>query len=195
MSELPLFLLHTVLFPGGRCRLRVFEKRYMDMVSTCLKTQQPFGICLIRTGTEVGEAAWPYAVGTAAHVVEWDMLQAGILGISVRGGRRFHVDHTHVQPDALIVGEVQFLPDEPATPLSATHQRLSELLALIINEVGEQYYFPPAKLDDAAWVAYRLAEFLPVQNRLRQDLLEESDPLKRLDMVAVAIDAVQAGHG
>ena len=32
MPELPLFPLHTVLFPGGLLPLRVFEPRYLDMV-------------------------------------------------------------------------------------------------------------------------------------------------------------------
>lgn len=194
MTKLPLFPLNTVLFPGGRCELRVFEKRYMDMVTTCLKREQPFGICLIRTGHEVGEAAQPHPFGTAAHIVECDVVEPGILSIAVRGGQRFRVAHTYVQPDKLIMADVEYLPEEGRTPLSIPYQRLSAILEKIITEVGEQHYSPPVKLDDAVWVAYRLAESLPVSNGLRQELLEESDPTYRLEMLAVAIDDAQTGR-
>ncbi len=69
MAELALFPLHAVLFPGGRLALRVFEKRYRDMVSACLKREDVFGVCLIRAGREVGAAAEPYPVGTTARIL------------------------------------------------------------------------------------------------------------------------------
>ena len=33
---IPLFPLRSVLFPGGRLPLRIFEQRYMDMAKACL---------------------------------------------------------------------------------------------------------------------------------------------------------------
>ena len=68
MSRVPLFLLNTVLFPGASLPLKVFEARYLDMVSDCLKRDQPFGVCLLRSGKEVGAAGEPHPVGTLAHV-------------------------------------------------------------------------------------------------------------------------------
>ena len=59
IEDLPLFPLHTVLFPGGRLPLRIFEQRYMDMAKACLKDGSPFGVCLIREGEEVGAPAVP----------------------------------------------------------------------------------------------------------------------------------------
>ena len=56
--ELALFPLNTVLFPGGRLPLRIFETRYMDMAKACLKDGTPFGVCLIVAGKEVGEQVW-----------------------------------------------------------------------------------------------------------------------------------------
>lgn len=191
MSELALFPLHTVLFPGGRLGLRVFEKRYMDMVSACMKAAEPFGVCLIRKGNEVGEAAEAHNVGTAGHIIEWDMTQAGILQISVRGGQRFRVERTQVREDQLIMGEVEFLPEEHAQALPATHRDLRELLAKILEQTGEQSYFPPVKLDDATWVAYRLSELLPLPSALKQQVLEQSGALQRLDLLAAAIAAAR----
>ena len=81
MTRIPLFLLHTVLFPGARLPLKVFEARYLDMVSACLRDKQPFGVCLIKSGQEVGDAGEPHRVGTLAHIEEWEMPTTGILHI------------------------------------------------------------------------------------------------------------------
>lgn len=191
MSELPLFPLNTVLFPGGRLQLRVFEKRYMDMVSTCMKDEQPFGVCLIRAGLEVGQAAQPYPFGTAGHIVEWDMAQAGILNIVVRGGCCFRVNRTYVRPDQLLVGQVEFLQAQPAAALPLAHHDLRELLAKILEQVGEQYYFPPVQLGEAGWVAHRLTELLPLPSDLKQQVLEQSDAEHKLDLLTAAIAAAR----
>jgi Lon protease-like protein len=180
MSELPLFLVHSVLFSNGRFRLRVFEKRYMDMVTHCLKHETPFGVCLIRAGYEVGEAAQPSSVGTTANLDEYDMPQTGILHISVRGGERFRVLDTRVLADQLITGETALLPEEPHVDLGPTHEDLRELLAKILNQVDGRYYYPPVRLDDASWVA----ELLPVSNDCRQQVLEQPDPRRKLDILA-----------
>ena len=44
-DALPLFPLHTVLFPGGPLALRIFEPRYLDMVRRCLKEQPASAWC------------------------------------------------------------------------------------------------------------------------------------------------------
>ena len=68
---LPLFPLGSVLFPGGRLPLRIFEQRYMDMAKACFKESGSFGICLIAAGEEVArpgeKPAEPHAVGTLAQ--------------------------------------------------------------------------------------------------------------------------------
>ena len=192
MSELPLFPVHSVLFPDGRFRLRVFEKRYMDMVTRCIKQETPFGVCLIRAGHEVGEAAQPSSVGTTANLDEYDMPQTGILHISVRGGQRFRVLDTRVLADQLIMGDTALLPEEPHVDLGSTHENLRELLAKILNEVDGRYYYLPVRLDDATWVAYRLAEFLPVSNECGQQVLEQPDPRRKLDILAAQITEREA---
>src|SRR5215472_12119694 len=59
MSEmLPLFPLTTVLFPGMRLPLHIFEPRYRQLVSDLLDRPEPrqFGVIAIRKGREVGES-------------------------------------------------------------------------------------------------------------------------------------------
>src|SRR5215472_14441288 len=103
MPELALFPLNTVLFPGGALPLRIFETRYLDMVSRCLKEGQGFGVCLIREGAETG-AAKIHMAGTLAEIGDWSRGEDSLLHILVRGTRRFRVSALRQQPDGLNLG-------------------------------------------------------------------------------------------
>src|SRR5690606_16954893 len=116
MSEIiPRFPLHTVLFPGGPQRLRIFEARYVDMVGRCMRENSPFGVALIVEGREVGPAK-TVTIGTTARIVDFDRLSNGLLGIVARGERRFRIESVEVQPDGLNVAEVTMLAPEAPTP-------------------------------------------------------------------------------
>jgi uncharacterized protein len=179
---LPLFLLNTVLFPEQRLPLRVFEARYLDMVSACLKSGSPFGVCLIRNGAEVGEAAEPETVGTLAHIEKWDMPQQGVLHLLVRGGRRFAVERTG-QRGKLAVADVVLWSEEPPAPVPESERELSDFLRRIMLEVGDDLIPEPYRFDDAGWVGMRLAQLLPVDNRRKQAWLAERAPLARLGSI------------
>src|SRR3569833_51867 len=96
--HIPLFPLNTVLFPGGILPLRIFEPRYMEMVSVCMKEQSGIGVCLILSGKEVGEAATTNDVGTFVRIIDWDQRDDGMLGITVQGEQRFRVLSSHARP-------------------------------------------------------------------------------------------------
>ena len=52
MADLALFPLRTVLFPGGLLELKIFETRYLDLISRCLREQQSFGVVALKSGHE-----------------------------------------------------------------------------------------------------------------------------------------------
>ena len=66
-EEIPLFPLNTVLFPYGQLQLHIFEEKYRLMVRECLEYDRPFGVALIRAGSDLGE---PHLIGTAARITE-----------------------------------------------------------------------------------------------------------------------------
>lgn len=181
-AELPLFLLHTVLFPGGRLAVRVFEKRYFDMVTACLKSERPFGACMIRRGSEVGAAAEPQEIGTLAEIVQCDLEQPGILQVVARGTQRFRIRSYEVRKDQLLVAHVEVLP-EASGPMPEHHRRLVTALQHVLEQAGETGYFPPPRWADAAWVSGRLVELLPLPLGLKQALLELDDIGTRLDVL------------
>jgi uncharacterized protein len=183
VAELPLFLLHAVLFPAGRLNVRVFEKRYVDMVTACLKADRPFGVCLIKHGNEVGTAAEPQDIGTMAYVAHCDMEQAGILQVSAKGASRFRIRAVSPRKDQLVVAETELLP-EIGGPMPERHRRLIDALRHVLQQAGENSFFPPPRWDDAAWVSGRLVELLPMPLGLKQALLELDDINMRLDVLA-----------
>jgi len=179
--EIPLFPLRTVLFPGGSMPLRIFEPRYLEMVSECLKSGNPFGICLIREGSETGRAATFQQIGTLASISYWQRLPNGMLGITVQGGQRFQILSSHARTNQLIRATVKLLPAEQKCHIPAHHQRASELLHNMLEQLGLPYNKPPTDYEDAGWVGCRLAELLPLPLSQKQQLLQLTDPLQRLE--------------
>ena len=184
---LPLFPLHTVLFPGGPLPLRIFETRYTDMVSRCMRDQQPFGVLLIQEGEEAGEVASTASVGCTARIADFNALPDGFLGISCVGERKFRVQRVWRAPDGLNLGEVMWLPEEPSLVVPAEFARLTEIVRRALAELDEHYGFVEKKFDDASWVSARLAELLPIHPNDKQSLLEIEDPIRRLEALASAV--------
>lgn len=192
-TELPLFPLSSVLFPGGSLGLRIFEPRYLDLVKRCGRSGEGFGICLILEGREAGAPAIPAALGTEAAIVDFSMTDDGLLGLTVQGRRRFHVERTRVRDDGLVLGDVRWLPDEEPTPLLAEHALLSTLLARILDKAGiEHEGIGKGPLADACHVSWRLAEWLPLSAEERQWLLQLDDPHARLQKLVERLPDFQA---
>lgn len=191
-QRLPLFPLDSVLFPGGTLKLRIFERRYLDMVRDCARDNVCFGICLILRGAEADAPAVPAALGTTAHIVDFETRSDGLLGITVRGGERFHVDRISVRDTGLIIGDVRWREDDTAGHVPAQHGLLATMLENLLRQFGE---LPDDArlLDDAGWVAWRLGEILPLAPDDRQFLLQLDDPVRRLDQLANWLPRLQRG--
>jgi Lon protease-like protein len=179
VRETFIFPLNTVLFPEGVLPLKVFEQRYIEMTKACLRDDRPIGVCLIREGREVGAAAVPEPVGCFAAIESWDMPQLGLFHLIARGGGRFRIREMRVAPNHLISAAVEPIPADG--PASGVDRLCREVLQAIIEKAGAERFPAPARLDDAAWVGYRLAEVLPLDARAKQKLLELTDAAARLE--------------
>jgi uncharacterized protein len=183
-GTLPLFPLHTVLFPGGPLALRIFEPRYLDMVRRCFREQGEFGVVLIIEGEEAGAAGAIARTGTTARLVDFDPLPDGLLGITCVGARRFRLHGRSQQDDGLNLGEVEFLAAESDCPLPPELAHLADLLRDVLPRLGGAYAHVNANYDSAGWVANRWAEVLPLDPGEKLQLLEQDDPLMRLTQIA-----------
>ena len=190
--RIPLFPLNNVLFPGGVLPLRIFEPRYLEMVSTCMKEGSGFGMALILSGSEVGEAAKTYDVGSLVRIIDWTMRDDGLLGISVQSVGRFRILATEVQPNQLIYAEVELLEEQQPKTIPEHYRAAVDLLRDIITKVGGHYAELEPRYDDPLWVSGRLAELLPIELLQKQHMLQMDDPLQRLERLCAMWDCMES---
>ena len=194
--QLPLFPLQTVLFPGGVLPLRIFEVRYLDLISRCQKEGAPFGVVCLSRGGEVrqppraGEAGGApvepevfHSIGTLAHITAFERPQPGLMLIRCRGGRRFRILESRVEPGGLQRARVQLIDEPEPVPVPQAQAGLLSVLKQIAADLGAERMPEPHAWDDAAWVGYRLTEVMPVQLLAKQKLLELDDPVSRLEIL------------
>jgi len=191
-AVLPLFPLNTVLFPGGPLRLRIFEPRYLDMISRCMRESSDFGVALITEGKEAGGTARTVQIGTTARIVDFERLEDGLLGITARGERKFSINDVSTQSDGLNVADVSFLEPEAAMEIPEELGILAELLKQAFVQVGAAYAAETPHYESASWVGMRLAEILPLPMPEKQQCLEMTDAVGRLRLLRERLDIRQA---
>ncbi|MGI9301553.1 MAG: LON peptidase substrate-binding domain-containing protein, partial [Gammaproteobacteria bacterium] len=124
------------MLPGGVLPLRIFETRYLDMVSDCMRKNAGFGVCLVKGGRETGVPAGYHETGTLAKIFDWESLPDGLLGITASIESKIRIADSRLEPNGLLVGEVEVLEQETDAPLPKEFSWLSELLANITTELG-----------------------------------------------------------
>jgi uncharacterized protein len=184
LEELPLFPLNTVLFPYAQVQLHVFEDRYRQMIGECLRYDSPFGIVLIREGSEVGGYSEPYLVGTAVRILNVETYDDGRMDIQVVGERRFRIRELD-ESKPYLVGKVEPVVEhaiEDADMADELLARAREEFEIFIRrlferaEVKVQVAFPP----DPVALSFTIANFLQMENLEKQRLLETTDTLARV---------------
>ncbi|MFS1522979.1 LON peptidase substrate-binding domain-containing protein [Microbulbifer sp. 2304DJ12-6] len=186
MQQIPLFPLSVALYPGVTLPLRIFEQRYLHLVSEALKADSGFGVVLIRSGGEVGLASvWP--LGVYVHIVDWGQGEEGLLHVQVVGRRRFRITHTDRAEDDLLLGDVEWLPEATPKPIPAD----CDGLLAVLNELKERAKILSLKfdqVDSADALSWQLAQLLPLEDKARVELLALEDPLARLANIADNLD-------
>lgn len=179
-TTLPLFLLRTVMFPGGPIPLRVFEPRYLDLVSDCMRNDHGFGVCLALSEEEMSPQTEPAEIGTEMRISDFTRLDDGNLGITADGVRRFRILKRWQTTTKLWMAEVEPLAEEAEAPVPADCRVLVRLLEALYEELGEPWTAREYHYHDARWVGGRLVEILPLEPEFKQLLLEMHDPVARL---------------
>jgi len=194
LQSLPLFPLGAVLFPGGILPLRIFEVRYLDMISRCHKAGAPFGVVLLTQGHEVRQPGATESfsrVGTLATISDLDTPRPGLMVIRASGAQRFRITASDQLRHGLWVADVERIPADMAVPipddLKFTAAALGKLIQSLRQKAGSPDQLPiqgPWQLDDCGWVANRWCELLPLPVQLKERLMELDNPLVRLELVS-----------
>ena len=186
-EQIPLFPLRVVMFPGGRLDLQIFERRYIDLVSHCMRTSTGFGVCLLKEGEEViqeGIDQTIHRTGTYSNIIDWDQLENGLLGITVEGSTKFNIEDCWQIDSGVLQANVEFSQTDSfgkeSIPLDSQFSALADLLQnLESHPLIEQknLAIDYNNLWDLGW---RLSELIPIEVEQKQHLLELDDPWERI---------------
>ncbi len=181
--EIPLFPLHTVLFPGAPLPLQVVEPRYKELVADCLKDELPFGVVLIKEGQETAESVIPHMVGSTARIASLNRLPDGLLLLHAVGEERFHLIRTHRRRQYL-TAQVRLWPDDDDQVKPQGVRTVAHLFRRFLElQHGEGDGELPDLPRDPGLLANLVAAAMPWAPAVKQELLEALGPAGRLERV------------
>lgn len=195
--SLPLFPLNVVVCPGGLLPLRIFEARYLDMVTNCLRNQSPFAVVTVLPEGETNpEGNFPFAeIGTSVEISDADVSTIGLMMIRCVAYHRVKVNSFTQQADGLVIGEVTDVANDAELPVPEDLKIVSSSLKRLLESLPSQGILltdlpviEPYKFDDAAWVANRWVELLDIPLSQKQGLMQLESPILRLEMINDILD-------
>ena len=185
IESVAVFPLNVVLFPGGLLPLRIFEQRYLRMVSECMKQQQPFAVAtIIDAGPEAGGVAMTAPIATLARIVDWEQGEDGLLNLVSEGEQRCRIDELAVEPDQLLRGRIARLPENMPRPVPKELAWTAQLLRDLLEKLGAPYDRLIHGAPSADHVAGRLVELLPLPLAEKRALFDIDDSVERLQRLA-----------
>ena len=185
----PIFPLRTMLFPDSRLPLRIFEPRYIDMVSKCMKDSLEFGVILSRESNDP-KMFETYNIGTMAKIIDWEQGNDGLLGITTIGTNKFKLLGMNKREDGLNIGDVEIIEREGDFKPTENFSNLVSLLKAILDDIN-LYNDDEKKFESASWVSFRFAEILPLKLEDKQKCLEIDDPIIRLNYLEPLIRMIR----
>jgi hypothetical protein len=185
LESLAVFPLNVVLFPGGLLPLRIFEPRYLRMVSECLKQDAPFVVATIVDGTaDTGGVSMTASVATLARIVDWEQGDDGLLELVCEGEQRCRIYDVEVEPDQLLRGTVARLRENMPRPVPRDLAWTEQLLREVLEKLGKPYDRLIHGAPSADHVAGRLVELLPLPLHEKRALFDMDDSVERLRRLA-----------
>jgi len=190
IDSIALFPLKSVLFPKGRLPLQIFEQRYIDLITDCMRNDKGFGVCLLKEGEEVvtpGARQQVHRVGTYAKIVDWDQLPNGLLGVTVEGVQKFMVQDCDYDKSQVLRATVKFcdvdLIGEEAIEVDNQHEVLVDLVEQLVSHPVISKLGMSIAYHDLRELGWRLSELVPLSLERKQALLELQDPKQRIEEI------------
>lgn len=186
LEELPLFPLNAVLLPFARMPIHVFEPKYQELIRNCLRSETGFGVCLIKSGEEVGGHAEPYLVGTACRIISVQTHADNTMDVQIEGKRRFRIRKIDEESHPYLVGHVESIQEEEPVDENRLHALATKTRELTTNLIAHALQHANMQIaqvrlpEDAYALSFVVTEFLTLENQDRQRLLEYTDTSERL---------------
>jgi Lon protease-like protein len=169
--------------------LRIFEPRYVRLVKEACAADTGFGICMVNAQGDRDRNEHIYPVGTYVKVIDFNLLDDGLLSVTVEGQRCFKILSVSTESDELRIGECQWLDEWTAQAVNHLISPIDERLKEIFDKYPElQVLHQNPKFNDPIWVIYRWLELLPVNAEQKQQFLQQKDCIKALDFLTQLVE-------
>ena len=184
LIEIPVFPLNTNVLPEGLMPLQIFEPRYIDMVKFCMKSNLGF-IVLLDEYKVIDDKSNPKFsnLGTYVEIIDFDKLDNGLLGITVKGRFRTRILNSYIQADGLHIGDVEKLSEENSSELQDQFKNIWQVL----KEISDHPEIKKMKIEidfsSSSSVIYNLGSLLPLSSGDKQQILEASSDIERLELL------------
>jgi Lon protease-like protein len=181
---IPIFPLTICLLPQGYTQLRIFEPRYKRLVSESLKSGLGFGLCML---ADDNKSILP--IGTLTKIIDFEMLEDGLLGISIQGQKTFTINQISVDDDGLKRADVSLIDSWPSDIIDQQnaqphiHQidrKKDKLLSSTLKQILQEYpqhlaHYSEEKFNDIAWVCQRWLEIIPLSSKEKYQCINSHD--------------------
>jgi Lon protease-like protein len=191
---IPFFPLQSIVLPGGLFPLRIFERRYLDMVRDCIKNDTGFCITLIRNNSQEDYVTDIYNYGCYVKITDWNQLDDGLLGITVEGVNKVKILSHDLDKTNLLTGTIENLEIEKEYMIPQKHLLLSRFYKKIYPGIKHVINFKKERYADASWVSFRLIECLPLDSSTKNKLIAIDHAIDRLDMLSAIIQKIYAAE-
>jgi ATP-dependent Lon protease len=201
VSELPLFPLPIVLFPGVPLPLHIFEPRYRQMLSDIRAGNNLFGLSYFDASTSDKENPPTGHIGCVAEVTETQTLPDGRSNILTVGVIRYRIEEYVERGNPYLVARVSFFEDEDQDNelLAESSHEVAEIFIRIARAVriinDERTSLPDISNTDPQRLSFLLASAMEDDTDVKQELLElrlTFERLRRLgDMLARAVSSYE----
>lgn len=184
LKRIPLFVLPTVLLPGGQLPLHVFEPRYRQMVARCLEYDKRFGLLFHRDDLYGEVRIEPGRIGCIAEIGSFQPLPDGRSLMLTEGVERFRIEEVVDSDTRYTEALVDAYEDEAQSEaeLAERRQVSIDLFHALLRTLPE----PPVKVpgfDPRRETSFTIAATIEIDPAWQQGLLELRSETARLDRI------------
>jgi ATP-dependent Lon protease len=200
VTELPLFPLPVVLFPGVPLPLHIFEPRYRQLLSDIRATNNLFGVAYFDPANTTNEMPQAGHIGCVAEVTELQSLPDGRSNILTLGVIRFRIESYVETGDPYLVAKVSYFEDddEDAATLAGPTQEVAETFTRIAQAVrainDERSSLPDITNTEPQKLSFLVAAAMELDADVKQELLELRSTFERLERLRVMLLLAVTGY-
>ena len=200
LSNLPLFPLPVVLFPGVPLPLHIFEPRYRQMLVDIQLSDNMFGLAYFDPSISENEVPPAGHVGCVAEVTETQTFPDGRSTIMTLGVIRYRIESYVERGDPYLVAQVSYFEDEEEdeSRLTATAREVAETFTRIAQAVrtinDERASLPDITDTEPQRLSFLVAAAMEIEADVKQELLELRSTSERLQRLRTMLNIAVKGY-